>query len=152
MKSNLKSDAEEVVTKSTQDEPKKSAPKTGKKNSKTKETKTVKKTAKKVVKKAKKAYEVVLGHVLGSYRASSHKGKIAAEAQAKGSITEQSAQKLAGKGVNAQSILYRIRRRGKKTGWWVFFPSTKVEGKWILKVKNSKAAHATKAKPAAKAA
>lgn len=113
------------------------------------EEKLAKKSTKKVeAKKSNKKSGPAVGKVLGFYRTTSAKGKIAAELAANGKIKVAVAQKLAGK-KDATGILRRIRVKGKKTGMWTAFPSKKTDGLWLIKDINSaclKAAKASKKK------
>ena len=121
--------------------------KTNKKSTEEKLSKKSNKTAKveKTAKKSKKSSGPASGKVLGFYRTSSAKGKIAAEFAANGKITVKAAQKLAGK-KSAEGILSRIRIKGKKTGMWKAFPSKKTEGLWLIKDINAACLKAAKAK------
>lgn len=120
-----KSHAEETVTKKASSVP-----------TKTKEKSAVKKNT---VKAKVLKFEPKPGRVLGIYRPDFPKGMITQEASSKGSITEDRAQKLAGK-KDAKRLIYQIRKFGKKSGFWNFFRSEKVEGKWIFKLKKTELA------------
>lgn len=145
-----KDSAEETVTKPSTKSEKSEAPaeeveaKATKKKSGTKKAKAKlpEKKSKKGAKKAMKTktkgkvlkFEPKDNRILGKYRPTGHKGQIVAHAIEHKSITEQAAQKIAGKGVNVQGIFYRIRKFGKRSGLFNFFPSQRTEGKWVFKM------------------
>lgn len=130
-----KEQAEETISKKSQTEESKPKEKNtvAKEKAKDKTKKVAKKDkSEKKVKAAKKSGDK--SHlVLHQYKPNTAKGQIAKLAAQNGSVTEKEAKKVAGK-KDVGTIFNRIRRRGKKDKSWNFFPSTKVEGKWVMKV------------------